>query len=230
MKKNISNYLNERRIYHKIKHNKIITRRSETTIPKFNKDLAYITGVIVGDGAMVITPRKKGGNHYVLSIFSNSKEYLLYLNLLFKKYFGRESRIYKDKRHEVHSLVIQVAAIFFYFVNIGLPIGKSEEEFIPNIIKSNKIYFIEYISGLIDTDGHISSPRRIQLKQKSKDLLLEIVDFLNGNGVQCNIPKVNYTNNKPYWYIIFDNKIKLRFKRRYSSVVEHQFCRLIQKN
>src|SRR3989344_203509 len=208
----ISTHLKKYNIYHKVIRNSIKTRRSKVPVPIFNNDLAYLSGVIVGDGAMVISPRKRGGNHYVLSIFNGSKEYLMYLNSLFINYFNHEGRIYKDKINEVYSLIIEVVAIFFYFVNIGLPTGKSEEEFVPKIIKNNKNYFRQYIGGLVDTDGHVSSPKRLHLKQKSKNLLLEIVGFLNSNGVACRYPKVNYTDNKPYWYILFDNKVPLRLK------------------
>jgi len=207
----ISKLLSKNNIYHKIENNKILTRRSNITIPKFNNDLAYITGVIVGDGAMVKTIRKRGGNHYVLSIFSNSKPYLDYLNQLFVQYFNYEGHIYKDKRHDVHSLLIQTASIFFYFVALGLPIGKSEEEFVPDIVKNNNKYFKEYVAGLCDTDGSIYS-KKIHLKQKSKNLLSEIVEFLNENNIECSYPKVNYTNGKPYYYIRMERKIPLRLK------------------
>jgi hypothetical protein len=92
-----------------------------------------------------------------------------------------------------------------------LPVGKSEEESIPKIIKSDNRYFIEYIAGLCDTDGSISG-NKIHLKQKSKNLLLEIVEFLNENGITCSYPKVNYTNGKPYYYIRMERKIPLRLK------------------
>lgn len=208
----ISNLLSERNIYHKIDGTKIHTRRSKIIIPELNLDIAYLIGVIVGDGAMVETKRKRGGNHYVLSIFSNSRKYLEDLNKLFIKYFGYSGHFYKDKRHSVYTLLIQAAPIFFYFVNLNLPIGKSEEEFIPESIKDNSSFCKEYIAGLCDTDGHINSPKRIHLKQKSKKLLCEIADFLNREKVKCSYPKVNYTNGKPYYYILMDYKLPLRLK------------------
>ena len=208
----ISNILNKNGIYHRTEKNVILTRRTKIRIPSFNLDLAYLTGVIVGDGAMVQTIRKRGGHHYVLSIFSNSKKYLEYLNTLFVKYFNHKGTFYKDKRHKVYTLLIQAAPIFFYFVNIDLPIGKSGEEYVPAIIKSNSSYFKEYIAGLCDTDGHVNSSNRIYLKQKSKNLLSEIVDFLNKEKVRCSYPKVNYTNGKPYYYILMDFKLPLRLK------------------
>jgi hypothetical protein len=208
----ISNLLSKKDIYHKLVNGEIHTRRTKIKIPIFNKDLAYLTGVIVGDGSMVITNRKRGGHHYVLSIFSNSRKYLEYLNGLFIQYFNHKCTFYKDKRHDVYTLLVQSAPIFFYFVNINLPVGKSEEEYVPDIIKTKTSYFKEYVAGLCDTDGHVYSSNRIHLKQKSKNLLLEIAEFLNHKKVRCSYPKVNYTNGKPYYYILMDYKLPLRLK------------------
>lgn len=208
----ISKLLNENKIFHKIEDNFIVTRRAKIKIPDFDLNLAYLSGVIVGDGAMVKTIRKRGGKHYVLSIYSNSTKYLEYLNNLFQKYFNYKGHIYKDKRHKVSALMIQTAPIFFYFVELGLPVGKPEKENVPVLIKQDKAYFKEYIAGLCDTDGHVEKYKRIQLKQKSKELLCEIEEFLNGEFIKCSYPKVNYTDGKPYYYIRMEYKLPLRLK------------------
>ena len=161
---------------------------------------------------MIKTKRKKGGFHYSIRIYGKGKEYLEILNEIFSKNFEIKGKIFEDKRKkDTCFLKIQNASIFFYFMINENEIGKKRRFKIPEIIKENPKYFKEYLSGLVDTDGHISR-KRIQLKQKSEKLLKEIMVISNKQNLNCTIPKVNYTNKKPYYYIRFDNKIPLRFK------------------
>jgi len=64
---------------------------------------------------------------------------------------------------------------------------------------------------LVDTDGHINH-NRIQLKQKRYQLLKEIKELSDKLNLNCSVPKINYTDNIPFYYIRFDNKIPLRWK------------------
>ena len=178
-----------------------------------NKDIAYLIGVVAGDGSLNQTKRSKGGHHYTFRIYSAGDKYLVLLNKLFEKNFEIKGKIIKDKRkNNSYHVVIKNAIIFFYFVTNGCEIGKKQRGEIPKQIKENKKYFLEYLAGLIDTDGHVKN-NRIQLKQKNKKLLETIQKILNDIGLNCTNPKINYTNNKPYFYIRFDNNIPLRFKQ-----------------
>ena len=210
--KEISKELGKRKVFHKVEKRLIRTRRSKVKIPLMSKDIAYLIGVIAGDGSLVKCKRKRGGEHYILTIYAEKEKYLILLNGLFKKHFKILGKISKDKRkNSLYYLRFQNASIFFYFFLKGNEIGKKKRFHIPKEIKEEKRYFLEYLSGLIDTDGHISG-NRIQLKQKSEKLLKEISRLTNKENLNCSIPKVNYTNQKPYYYIRFDNKITLRFK------------------
>ncbi|MGD9276044.1 MAG: LAGLIDADG family homing endonuclease [Candidatus Pacearchaeota archaeon] len=208
----LSKELIKRKVYHKIQDKTILTRKTKVSIPKINKDIAYLIGVIAGDGSLVATPRKRGGYHYILRIYAEKEEYLKLLNKIFEKHFLLKGGIKKDKRkRSAYYLLIQNASIFFYFVNNGSEIGKKQRFKIPKAIQENRRYFLEYLAGLVDTDGHIAR-KRVHLKQKSEVLLREINKLANKEGLNCNLPKVNYTNEEPYYYIRFDNKIPLRFK------------------
>jgi len=57
-----------------------------------------------------------------------------------------------------------------HFLIKGNELGKKKRFEVPEIIKKHRGYFLNYIAGLTDTDGHISR-QRIHLKQKSKNLL-----------------------------------------------------------
>jgi len=208
----VNKKLSKNKIFNKIKDEYILTRRSYIKIPAFNKEIAYLVGVIAGDGSLTKTKRKRGGFHYQLRVYTGKREYLELLNNIIKKHFSLEGRIIQDKRKEnAYLLEIKNATIFFYFVIHGNEIGKKKDFKIPKKIKKNKGYFLEYLAGLVDTDGHICN-KRIQLKQKSERLLKEISKIANKAGLNCTKPKVNYTNNVPYYYIRLDNNLPLKFK------------------
>ena len=190
----------------------IKTRRSNITFPRMNKDMAYLAGVIVGDGSMSRTKRKVGGRHYIITICANTKDYLNYINSLFQKYFNYIGGIYKDKRHEVYNLCIQSAPIYLYFKIVIFGNKKNWKKSIPKSISSRKVYIKEYISGLSDTDGSINKVNKIIIKQKSRNLLYRIAEFLNSENISCSYPKVNYTNGVPYYYIMIAYKLPLRLK------------------
>lgn len=214
MMKKISEELKKRNIYHKTKEDKILTRRSETKIPKINEDIFYLLGAISGDGSLIKSKRKRGGYHYVLRIYSGEEKYLIYINKIIQKLFEIKGRITKDKRKSSsYCMVIQNAPIFFYFVILGSEIGKKRIGNISKFVKSKNENILHYLAGLVDTDGHISG-KRIQLKQKRLQLLKEISKLSKQLNLNCSIPKVNYTKNVPFYYIRFDNKIPLRWKTK----------------
>jgi len=208
----ISKELSNRNIYHKIEGNLIKTRRSEVKICEVDKDIAYLLGVIEGDGSLSITRRKRGGYHYLFRIYSGDKEYINYLKILLNRLFLIKGKINKDKRKKnSYYLLIQNAPLFFYFANLGSEIGKKKIGNPPKIIKTDNTYALNYLAGLVDTDGSISH-KRIQLKQKRFNLIKELNKLCQKFNLNCSDPKINYTNKIPFYYIRFDNKIPLRLK------------------
>ena len=212
MLKKVSDELFSRNIHHKVEKNSIKTRKSKTNIPKLNKDVAYLLGVIEGDGSLNISKRKRGGYHYLLRIYSGDMRYIKYLQLLINKLFLIKTKVRKDKRKESsYYLKIENAPLFFYFASLGSEVGKKCKGTIPKIVERNKTYASHYLAGLVDTDGSIYG-KRIQLKQKRKNLINNINELRFKLGIDCSSQKINYTNNFPFYYIRFDNKIPLRYK------------------
>lgn len=208
----ISKELRKRYICHKKEGEIIFTRRSKTKIPLLDKDIFYLLGVICGDGSLVKCKRKRGGFHYIIRIYSGEEEYLKYLNKLIKKSFGFEGSIRQDiRKNSSYYITIQNASIFFYFVSLESEIGKKKIGTISKKVKKKNENILHYLAGLVDTDGHVQK-NRIQLKQKRLQLLKEIKDLSNRINLNCSTPKINYTNNIPFYYIRFDNKIPLRWK------------------
>jgi len=214
MIKKISKELMERGIFHKKDKDFILTRRSKTKIPKLDNNVFYLLGVISGDGSLVMCKRKRGGFHYILRIYSGEEEYLLYLNRIIQGLFGIKGKIKKDKRkNSSYYITLQNASVFFYFVILESEIGKKRIGNIPRLVKDKNENILHYLAGLVDTDGHVQK-NRIQLKQKRFRLLKEIKELSGKLDLNCSIPKINYTNNIPFYYIRFDNKLPLRWKTK----------------
>ena len=92
---------------------------------------------------------------------------------------------------------------------------------LPKVIKINKSYSLNYLAGLVDTDGSIYG-KRIQLKQKRYNLIKEIEKLSKEFSLHCSSPKINYTNEIPFYYIRFDNKLPLRLKKVFKPLVSNK--------
>jgi intein/homing endonuclease len=206
MTEEISNKLNNLKIFHRVDRNHVTTRRSIVNIPEVDRKISYLIGVILGDGNITISKRKRGGFHYRIKVTSNSMAYLRFLNVLFHQKFGIKGTLEKDRRKEnTYYLVVQNAVIFWYFLGLGLNYGK-KVSLIPSVIKLKEKLFPYFLSGLVDTDGSIQN-KRIHLKQKSKEFLEELRVILERLKMNPNEVKINYTNSKPFYYLRFDNKL-----------------------
>jgi hypothetical protein len=57
----VSELLSQAHVWHKTQNNSITTKRTTTPIPEINNKIAYLAGVIIGDGSLNSSKRKKGG-------------------------------------------------------------------------------------------------------------------------------------------------------------------------
>jgi len=207
----VSKKLLEKKVFHKIKEDTILTRKSITKIPSINEDLIYLIGVIAGDGSLVICKRKRGGNHHRLQITSYSPEYLEFLNKILERNFKIKGKISRDKRKKrTYHLITANTSIFWYFKILEAKYNETNK--LPKICK-NRNYFNHYLAGLIDTDGGVGK-NRVQLKLKNQQVINEI--FSRIKHANPNPPKINYTKGIPFYYIRFDNIFPLRLKSQKS--------------
>jgi len=199
----ISEILNQLKVWHKIKEKYIITRRKQIRIPEINSEIAYLAGVIAGDGAITKT-KKMGGYYYRIQIVGR-KNYIEKLIPLINQLFNYKIKILRDKKkRNTYYINIQTAAIYAYFIMLGLKPGKKLHLTVPSTIAENPILFKHYLKGLIDTDGHVKHTGRVRLKQRSKTYLQQIVHLLGKHmKIKASQPRVNYTEGKPYCYIRF---------------------------
>lgn len=199
----ISEALSQVNVWHKIQNDYVCTRRTRIRIPKINEKVAYLAGVVAGDGNLNLCRRKKGGYHYRVNIVGH-KEDLEYFATLLNNLFKYKPRILKDKRKaNCYFINIYSAAIYFYFLKLGFPTGKKRNMRVTSTIAEDPSLFKHYICGLIDTDGSISG-NTVHLKQREESYLKEIVHLLEKHfDIKSKPPKVNYTEGKPFYYIQF---------------------------
>ena len=150
-------------------------------IPKLNKNIAYLTGVIMGDGNITIISRKDISKYPRTRIrIYNSSEYLLKeLNGLFKDSFNYNGIISKKKDKNCYILEINSKIICSYFINfIGLKAEKKTNLNIPRHVKK-KEFFKYFLAGLMDTDGFYTSGTFGIMMNGSNEPFLEDIRLLS---------------------------------------------------
>lgn len=125
---------------------------------KWNKDLAYIFGLLLGDGSLPNTsskrPNGKYQKRYAIYFVSNSKIFLKEVYIpLFKKIFGLNLCIETRNRKtgEIYVSRIESKKIYEFFRKMGFSIGRKAK--IAKIPKIPKKYYPCLLAGLLDTDG-----------------------------------------------------------------------------
>jgi len=160
--KNVMKLLNKWRIEYRInKRNEFIVKRSKhkISIVPIGEDLAYLLGILCGDGCLKTPqPRKCGGVRFTIAIYtSNSvdgKTRARYICKLFKNNFGYAPKIFKQEKVGKSWLEIRInsVVIYAYFVTLGLPIGKKYGKLkVPPVVRGKK-FFRRFLCGLIDSD------------------------------------------------------------------------------
>lgn len=204
----VSEILHKANIWHKIEKDFICTRRTRTKIPNVNNKIAYLAGVITGDGSLTVCRRKKGGYCYRINIVGQKRD-MENLTRLVKELFSYEPKVFKDKRKQnCYFINLYNAAIFAYFSKLGFFPGKKINIRVPQVIAKDSSLFKHYMLGLIDTDGYVQG-KIVHLKQRDKNFLEQLVTLLDRHfNIKSRPPKVNMTAGKPYYYIRFPNKLQ----------------------
>ena len=193
---NITIFRNDKKTFAKMKRSKYIIN-----LPRINQDIAYLSGVINGDGNIYLCRRKKiKYPRTKIKIFNNSKKYLNKINELFNKNFNLKGKITKKKDKNCYILTINNKIIWLYFVNfIGLPLNKIKLK-VPKIFLKRKL-FKYYLAGLFDTDGYFSKTFGIMLSGRNLHFLEELNEYSKKFHILTfSKPKINVLtkNNKIY--------------------------------
>jgi len=132
------------------KYKCVISKPKYFLKPKFSKELAEFTGILLGDG---------GITHSQITVtlcLKDEKEYSKFVIALAKKLFNVPIGIYCQKNKSAINIIISRSGLVSYCKEkIGLKQGNKIEQQvdIPIWIKRNKQYSIACLRGLMDTDG-----------------------------------------------------------------------------
>ena len=130
-------------------------------LPKWNKDLAYFCGLIIGDGSLPKgfsrRPNGKIQKRHEISFVSVSVDFIINVyQPLFEKLFGIKPYIvrWKDKykRKELFYCRIESKNLYNFLIKkLGMISGKKAR--IASPLKMPEKYKIYFLAGLLDTDG-----------------------------------------------------------------------------
>lgn len=156
---------------------------------KITKDLAYVCGILAGDGCIFVRPAK---HDYLIKCVGNPKDerelYHKVLQPLFLELFNLNLNVKLQDGGETYGFVIYSKALVRFFTEIiGLPCGRKDNIKIPETLKQNKAFLLPFIQGLADTDFCVSFKKKYKDKpyypvisgtSKSKELIVEVSEEL----------------------------------------------------
>lgn len=182
--------------------------------PRFSKDLAEFTGIILGDGGIT-------KSQVIVSTNSiDDRQYGYFIKRLIKKLFNVNPPIYYRKKQAVMIIAVsRIKLVEFCNKKLKLNIGNKLKQGldIPSWIKGNLEFEKACVRGLVDTDGcifnevhkiknKIYSYKRVNFVSASVQLRKSVFDILEKNGF---FPKIR--NNRCV-QIEDKEKIKKYFK------------------
>ena len=184
--------------------------RHRLFIPPVGEDLAYLLGIICGDGCLrTPQPRKCGGARFTAIIYMpnsiNGRIQADHMCKLFEKNFGYTPNVATLERPGKSWLEIRTnsVVIYAYLVSLGLPIGKKYGKLKVPLVVHKKNLFRRFLCGLIDSDGHLTKSELV-IVQKDRGFLDKVrrlsLKFL---GIKFTPPKPNIKTvvGKVYtWY------------------------------
>lgn len=162
------------------------------------ENLAEFLGIMAGDGFANYYQYNKSTD-YLLEISGHSEEDYNYLSRYVSKIiiniFNLKPIISFKKNEKTMVLKIRSKAITQYLSEIGFPLGKKGTELkAPKWILEDKIYSINFLRGLADTDSSICFKKRkighsypvIHFTSISKQLMLDACKILDGLNIKYN--------------------------------------------
>ena len=133
----------------KFKKHPVIGVYLPINIPKKSKDLAELTGIILGDGnisqrQVTITLNK-----------IDDKDYINYVCNLFKKLFRVNPSIHTRKKSNAENSIVSRSRLVNFLTKNGLKIGGKvkQQVKVPSWINNSETFVKSCLRGLFDTDG-----------------------------------------------------------------------------
>jgi hypothetical protein len=162
-------------------------------LPKsMSSDLAYLVGVVFGDGCIYAHTKGKLGlkSRYSMQITDESKEFLQHVVLpKLGKVFGIESAILRKGNGNWYVLIVHSKVLYVFLKNVvKMPAGKKKGKLvIPLLIKRCPTATAAFLRGLFDTDGWISKISTVKpslgLSQSDDRFLKDVKEMLSELGI-----------------------------------------------
>ncbi|MCX6720049.1 MAG: hypothetical protein NTV36_02990 [Candidatus Staskawiczbacteria bacterium] len=186
-------------------------------IPKFSKDLAEFTGIMLGDGGISANQVK------ITTNMIDDAQYAIFIKNLIKKLFDLKPSVCPRKKDvsALDIIISRIKLVEFCNQKLGLHIGNKLKQGldIPAWIRKNSEFEKACVRGLIDTDGCVFDEchdikgkkynyKRLNFTSASPELIKSVFEILEKNGLSPKIKnsrQVNIENKeniKKYFKIV----------------------------
>jgi len=203
----------------KIKLNKKDLAKNIRFPTRMSVELAELIGIHLGDGSI----NKSCKSTYTISYTGNlkhDKEYMFYINELFKKIFNAKLSISINKKKNSYELRIRSKSLCqFMNIYLKLPFGRKTNLKIPSYIKNDPIYLKAFLKGLFDTDGCVTIQRQgkyayslVKICTKSKKFADEISTSFHSLNIPSFICKKRWKDFIGYDVVVRNRNIKKFFR------------------
>lgn len=157
-----------------------------------DEDLAYILGVVAGDGSVNIKDER-------IDLSIDSMEVIKKcVNICRKLRYKVTEPKWEEYKHYYRLIIYSKKLTRYCYDNIKT---SCEDVRIPDIvIKSPFEVLISFISGLIDTDGNINRETRVRISSSSKEGVIDkLYNVLSIMGLQPGVVKVADDETSPHY-------------------------------
>jgi intein/homing endonuclease len=171
-----------------------------------NEDLAYLFGVLVGDGSYTVRGK--------ITITTEDSEIINRCNEIALKYFGK---IFKRQKRKISYLLCSTSIWDRLFSEFGFnSFVCAEKSFPKTILHAKKSTVAAFISGLFDTDGYTSKDKKwLEYCSKSEDLVKTLQFVLTKFGIISRVKsRLNKKYNRRYYYLyIFGDNVNIFYDK-----------------
>ena len=162
-------------------------RGESFTMPSnLTSELAYLCGVINGDGSLT---------RYVLNIIDYSLAHIRQLRERFSRLFGQTGRIQQQSKTSPALIITNLWVVRLFSFLTGQPIGGKKYAALrePLLFRDEPLRSF-YWSGVMDADGSYAR-RNVTLTSVSKAFVSDFVSYLESLAIS---PKTTYRNDGTY--------------------------------
>ena len=186
-----------------------------TKIP--NEKIAYLMGVLVGDGCLTIR------NRIILS--TADREILSRVQNILKDNFGNELTKTSSRPYDYELSNSRVKAELREW---GLQESYAEGKRMPEWIRlAPKEFIIEFLKGIFDTDGYIEKTGVVCLSSASRRLIEDVsVTLLNVGIMHRTYERTKRYNGKKQYYLTIYGDFTTRFRNEIGFRVARKMERL----